>query len=139
MVDVTTAAQLPAAVREFLAQPRYAVIATINPDGSPHQAVVWYLLEDDGIILNSKVGRRWPSNAQRDPRVSITVEEGLDYAVLSGTLEEIPDPELAHEHIVTMGLRYEGPEGVARRSPVWQTQERVSFRLVLRRAEMRTG
>jgi len=139
MVDVTTAAQLPPAVREFLAQARYAVIATINPDGSPHQAVVWYLLEDDGVIVNSKVGRRWPSNALRDPRVSITIEEGLDYAVLSGTLQEIPDPRLAHEHIVTMGLRYEGPEGVARRSPVWQTQERVSFRLILRRAEMRKG
>jgi PPOX class probable F420-dependent enzyme len=139
MVELTTTAQLPPAVREFLAQPRFAVIATINPDGSPHQAVVWYLLDDDGIILNSKVGRRWPSNAQRDPRVSITVEEGLDYAVLSGTLEEIPDHELAQQHIVTMGLRYEGPAGVARRSPVWQTQERVSFRLVLRRAEMRKG
>jgi len=139
MVEVTTAAQLPPAVREFLAQPRYAVIATINSDGSPHQAVVWYLLEDDGVILNSKVGRRWPSNALRDPRVSITVEEGLDYAVLTGSLEEIPDPELAQRHIRTMGLRYEGPEGVASRSPVWQTQERVSFRLILRRAEMRKG
>lgn len=139
MVEVATAALIPPAVREFLAQPRYAVIATINPDGSPHQAVVWYLFDDKGIILNSKVGRRWPSNAQRDPRVSITVEEGLDYAVLSGALEELPDRELAQQHIVTMGLRYEGPEGVARRRPVWQTQERVSFRLILRRAEMRKG
>jgi PPOX class probable F420-dependent enzyme len=139
MVEVTTAAQAPPAVREFLARPRFAVIATINPDGSPHQAVVWYLLDDDGVILNSKVGRRWPSNAQRFPRVSITVEEGLDYAVLSGTLEKIADGELAQQHIVTMGLRYEGPEGVARRTPVWQTQERVSFRLILRRAEMRKG
>jgi PPOX class probable F420-dependent enzyme len=139
MVEVTTPVQLPPAVRGFLAQSRYAVIATINPDGSPHQAVVWYLLEEDGIILNSKVGRRWPSNALRDPRVSITVEEGLDYAVITGTLEEIPDHELAQEHIVAMGLRYEGPEGVARRGPVWQTQERVSFRLIPRRAEMRKG
>ncbi len=139
MVQVTTAAQLPPAVGEFLAQPRYAVIATINPDGSPHQAVVWYLLQDDGLILNSKVGRRWPSNAMRDSRVSITVEAGLEYAVLTGTLEKIADGELAQQHIVTMGLRYEGPEGVARRGPVWRTQERVSFRLILRRAEMREG
>jgi PPOX class probable F420-dependent enzyme len=139
VVGIERAAAIPPAVRDFLARPRYAVIATTNPDGSPHQAVVWYLLQDEGILLNSKVGRRWPSNAQRDPRVSLTVEEGLDYAVLSGTLEEIPDHELAQEHIRAMGLLYEGPEGVARRSPVWATQERVSFRLVPRRAEMRKG
>ena len=139
MVELTAAGQLPPAVREFLSQPRFAVIATINPDGSPHQAVVWYLLDDGAIILNSKVGRRWPSNAQRDPRVSLTVEEGLDYAVLTGTLEKIASGEDAQQHIVTMGLRYEGREGVARRSPVWRTQERVSFRLAPRRAEMRKG
>jgi len=139
VVDLQEAGVIPSAVREFLARPRYAVIATINPDGSPHQAVVWYMLEDGAVIVNSKVGRRWPSNALRDPRVSLTVEEGLDYAVLSGTLEEISDRELAQQHIAAMGLRYEGPEGVARRSPVWQTQERVSFRLTPRRAEMRKG
>ena len=139
MADVTTAPHIPPPVLEFLAQPRYATIATVNPDGSPHQAVVWYLLQGEEIILNSRIGRRWPSNALRDSRVSVTVEDGLDYAVLSGTLEEIPDRDLAQQHIAAMGLLYEGPEGVARRSPTWRTQERVSFRLAPRRAEMRKG
>ena len=31
-------------VRHFLETPRFAVIATINEDGTLHQTVVWYLL-----------------------------------------------------------------------------------------------
>lgn len=137
--DVKAKTAFPPDVRRFLAQPRYAVVATINPDGSPHQAVIWYLLEDDTVVLNSKVGRRWPSNALRDPRISLTVEEGLDYAVITGRLEEIPDRELAQEHIAAMAVRYDGPEAAARQVPVYRSQERISFRLAPSRAEMRKG
>lgn len=137
--DVKAKTAVPPDVRRFLAQPRYAVVATINPDGSPHQAVIWYLLEGDTVVLNSKVGRRWPSNALRDPRISLTVEEGLDYAVITGRLEEIPDRELAQEHIAAMAVRYDGPEAAARQVPVYRSQERISFRLAPSRAEMRKG
>jgi len=130
---------LPSAVRQFLAQPRYAVIATVNADGSPHQAVVWYLLEGDAIVLNSKVGRRWPDNALRDPRVSLVAEAGDDYASITGTLEEIPDREQAQEHIAAMARLYYEPGRAAEDIEVFRTQERISFRLVPRRAEMRTG
>ena len=51
----------------------------------------------------------------------------------------VVDDEENIRELLAMGLRYEGPEGVARRSPVWHTQERVSFRLTPRRAEMRKG
>jgi len=139
VVEVTTAQGIPPAVREFLAQPRYAIIATVNPDGSPHQAVVWYLLEGDTIVINSRVGRRWPENALRDPRVSLVAEDGLDYAVISGDLEEIPDRELAQQHIATMAVQYDGPEKAARQIEVYRNQERISFRLTPRRAEMRKG
>jgi len=139
VVEVTTASGIPAAVREFLAQPRYATIATVNPDGSPHQAVVWYLLQGEEIILNSRVGRRWPENALRDPRVSLIAEAGDDYATVSGTLEEIPDRELAQKHIATMAVHYDGPAKAARQVKVYRAQERISFRLIPRRAEMRKG
>ena len=139
MVEVKAGTSLPPPVRDFLAQPRYAVIATVNPDGSPHQAVVWYLLEGDMIVLNSKVGRRWPENARRDPRVSLVAEEGDDYAVVAGTLEEIAGGETAGEHIASMAFLYYGPEKAAREAAAFRTQERISFRLLPRRAEMRKG
>src|SRR6266536_2415409 len=47
--------------RTFLEQRLFAALATIDPDGAPRQAVIWYRLEDDGrILINSRIGRRWP-------------------------------------------------------------------------------
>lgn len=60
------------AVLEFLAGDRFASIATIDPDGAPRQAVVWYRLDGEEIVINSKVGRRWPTNLLRDGRISLT-------------------------------------------------------------------
>jgi hypothetical protein len=48
---------LPESVRRFLAPPQYATISTVMPDGSPHQAVVWYALADDSLMVNSRRGR----------------------------------------------------------------------------------
>jgi PPOX class probable F420-dependent enzyme len=138
MVDMTTVRGLPAGVREFLTEPRYAVISTVNPDGSPHQAVVWYLLEGDDVILNSRVGRRWPVNALRDPRVSLIAQAGDDYASITGTLEEIGGGELAQGHIAAMARRYYEPRRAAESIEEYRTHERISFRLVPRRAEMRS-
>ena len=59
----------------FLDEPRYAAIATIDPDGGPRQAVVWYLLDGDTIVINSLDGRRWPANLRRDPRISIAITD----------------------------------------------------------------
>ena len=81
--------ELDDATRAFLEAPgRFATIATIDPDGSPLQAVVWYRLEPDGsILINSLVGRRWPDNLLRDPRMSLTVEFGYDYVAMRGEAE----------------------------------------------------
>ena len=64
---------LPDHVRAFLAAPgRFATLATLDPDGTPRQAVIWYRLDADGrIVINSADGRRWPANLRRDPRCSL--------------------------------------------------------------------
>ncbi|MGH2408102.1 MAG: PPOX class F420-dependent oxidoreductase [Candidatus Limnocylindrales bacterium] len=74
-------------VRQFLTEAlRFATIATIGADGTPHLAVVWYLIDDEGVLINSLVGRRWPRELQRDPRVALTVV----------------DPEIGPERTVTI-------------------------------------
>ena len=73
MPDALVARPLPHDARRFLESHRFAVIGTTNPDNSPHQAVVWYLVERDEadirLVVNSREGRRWPSNLRRDPRL----------------------------------------------------------------------
>jgi hypothetical protein len=92
---------------------------------------VWFLLEDDdSLIINSLVGRRWPSNLRRDPRISLSVEDGLDYVTVRGSVEEIDDGQRAQADIAAMARRYETPQKaeqmIERR---FRPQHRVSFRL----------
>jgi len=64
---------LTAAQRAFLEEKRFAVVGSKNPDGSPHLAVMWYLLDGDDIVyicrsaetriisINLLVGTRLPA------------------------------------------------------------------------------
>lgn len=119
--------KLSAQVRDFLAAPRYATIATLNADGSVHQTVVWYLLRDDHLVLNSKVGRRWPTNLLRDARLSMTVEDGLDYVTLEGLAEPGDDQAQAQADIAEMAQRYDPPDAAARAIAEFRRQQRISF------------
>jgi len=81
--------------RAFLDQPLFAALATIDPDGAPRQALIWYCLEPDGrILLNSRAGRRWPANLQRDGRVALAITaagDGYAWLGLTGSVESIDD------------------------------------------------
>jgi PPOX class probable F420-dependent enzyme len=64
---------LPPEVDSFLRKPNNGVIATIQPDGSPHLAVTWYDVEDDGRILVSMDHDRLRlRNMRQEPRVALT-------------------------------------------------------------------
>ena len=121
---------IPEAIREFLAAPRFATIATIGLDGSPHQAVVWYALEGDTLYLNSRRERRWPQNLERDGRINIAVHdhEKLGHWVgLRGTAEVARTGEAAIEDIAAMARRYRGdPEG-------FRGQDRITFAVRIER------
>lgn len=114
--------------RDFITPVRYATLATINPDGSPHQTVVWYLLRDDRLVVNSLAGRRWPANLRRDPRLSLVIEQGWDYVAIVGEATEDPDPGRAQADIAELARRYEDP-GEAERliEQRFRPQRRVSF------------
>ena len=124
-------ARLEPHVRDFLNAPgRFAVLATINPDGTPLQAVVWFLVEDETLLVNSKEGRRWPTNLRRDPRCSFTVEDGWEYVAVRGTVEVLDDPEQAQSDIAAMARRYRDPEHAEEMiEQRFRPQRRVSFRL----------
>ena len=60
-------------VQRLLAEPNYAVISTLNPDGVDPGTVVWIDSEDGALAVNSAVGRTWPTNLERDPRITVLV------------------------------------------------------------------
>jgi PPOX class probable F420-dependent enzyme len=87
--------QLPDAVRSFLDAPRFAVIATINQDGTPQQSVVWYALRGDRILFNTRMGRVKDRNLRRDPRCSFCVEDEQRWVTVRGSVELDDDPAVA--------------------------------------------
>ena len=122
--------EIPQEAIRFLQRPGlFATIATINPDGTPNQAVVWYVFTDNAFLVNSREGRRWPSNLRRDPRASIAVEDGYTWVGARGEAEIIDDQEKAQAHIAALARRYrsEDPRVAEREIAAFQKQQRVSF------------
>ncbi|MBK9942737.1 MAG: PPOX class F420-dependent oxidoreductase [Kouleothrix sp.] len=105
---MTTNPTLTEAQRAFLSQPRFAVLATINADGSPQLTTMWYELQGDEIMMNTKAGRLKDRNMRRDPRVALCFEDGYSYVTISGSVRLIEDQPTAQADIRRLALRYHG-------------------------------
>ena len=122
-------------VRAFLAERRFGVAATVNPDGTPQQSVMWYDLRGDRIMMNTLVGRRKELNLKRDPRISLCVEDEYDYVTITGTATLDYDPERSQADIRALAVRYDGEEdaermvlntfGKQKRVTIYMTVEKV--------------
>ena len=118
--------------RQVLERPRrFAVLSTVGRDGAPHQAVVWYTLVEDGVLVNSRPERVWPTNLRRDPRFSLLVEDGYEWVSIRGRAEPLADPAQAVEDIVAMARRYHAaePAKMERTIAKFRSQARESFLL----------
>ncbi len=80
--------------RRLLDGKNYAVIATVNPDGSPQTSVVWVGRDGDDLVFSTVEGRVKHRNMLQDPRVSVTVIDSSDpenYVELRGRVSMTPD------------------------------------------------
>ena len=117
--------------RAFLDEVRYAVVGTLDGDGSIQQTVVWFIREGDELRFTVAAGSAKARNLRRNPAIALTVEDGARYLTVSGTaVLEPADPDLR----MRLAVRYLGLERasgwVARRAHV----ERASVRVTGRRA-----
>jgi PPOX class probable F420-dependent enzyme len=129
---------LPDRTRAFLRRERlYATISTLDEDGGPRQAVTWYRVDGDEIVINSLVGRRWPTNLLRDPRIAVAVIDpapGENWVGLTGIARAVTDQATAQADIAEMARRYEPGEPEAAERRIRETfgrQERISFRVTV--------
>jgi len=129
-----TTTPLPDHVRAFLAEPRYATVATTDANGAPRQAVIWYLLDGDTIVINSLDGRLWPTNLRRNPHVSIavTAADREEWVGITGTVQVVDDQDQAQADIAAMARRYHTRNPAQADDLIknrFQPQRRVSFRV----------
>ncbi len=129
----TAGPPLPDRIRTFLDDERFATISTIDLDGAPRQAVVWYTLDGEEFVINSRVGRRWPTNLLRDPRIAFSVIDAADgqrWAGLTATVRPITDRATTQGDIAGMARRYgaDDPDEVSQSIAGFESQDRISFR-----------
>ena len=127
-------------VRAFLEQPRFAVMATINKSGTPQLTVMWYALapDTDTIILNATRGLLKERNLRRDPRLSLSVEDGQRFVTLSGRAELIEDRAQQEREVnLLIAPRYIGQRLGARRWEAIKGSDRIGIHMRVERVYAR--
>ncbi|WP_198961474.1 TIGR03618 family F420-dependent PPOX class oxidoreductase [Pseudonocardia sp. MH-G8] len=124
----------PAKLRRLLDRPVFATVATVQPDGSPHQSVVWVTRDGDDVLFAVAVGSRKERNLRRDPRVSVLLtppEAPYTYAAVHGRATMREDGAGALRD--ALAVKYTGatyaehnPEAAARNGEVAMTVVRVA-------------
>jgi PPOX class probable F420-dependent enzyme len=87
----------------------YAVLATVNADGSPQTSVVWIGRDGGDLLFSTVAGRVKHRNMERDPRVSVSVIDSADpenYVELRGRVTMTPD--LGRELDTQLSWKYDG-------------------------------
>ena len=127
-------AELSDKARAFLQDKRFAVLGTINPDSTPQLSAMWYELDGDEIVMNTKVGRVKERNLRRDLRISICIEDGYNYLTLSGTARLIDDQETTQADIKRLATRYHNAEKAEQMTrDTFSKQQRVTIRMPIER------
>jgi PPOX class probable F420-dependent enzyme len=113
---------------ELLKAKNFCNVSTLRADGSVHAAPVWVDIEDGKPTLNSAEGRSWPRNLERDPRVTLTVqnlENPYEYVEVRGKVVERTH-DGADEHIDALAKKYLGQDTYPYRQP---GEQRVIIRV----------
>lgn len=103
-----------AEIDTYIAQHRTAVMATVAPSGTPHVVAMWYAVVDGAIWFETKAKSQKARNLQRDPTMTILLEDGETYDQLRGVAMEgrgilVDDPDALWQVGVSIWERYNGP------------------------------
>jgi PPOX class probable F420-dependent enzyme len=121
-------AKIEGRAEELLRDKNFAHIATLRADGSVQVAPTWVDVQDGQPVVNTAEGRAWPRNLERDPRITLEVqnmENPYEYAEIRGRVAEITR-EGADEHINSLAKKYLGQDEYPYRQP---GEQRVIVRI----------
>ena len=100
----------------FLRGSRKVQVATLGADGAPHLTTLFHVVDDRGRIAFWTYGRSQKiRNLERDPRISLLVEDGEDYFELRGvsvrgTAELVRDRDAVRDVGIAVALRMLGAD-----------------------------
>ena len=105
--------------QELLSDKNFCTVSTIRADGSVQSVPVWVDVQDGTPILNTARGRAWPNNIERDPRVTLCVQNlqnPYEYVTIRGRVSELTH-DGADAHIDAMAKKYMGVDEYPMRQP----------------------
>jgi PPOX class probable F420-dependent enzyme len=104
---------------ELLQAKNFCNVSTINPDGSVLAVPVWVDVQEGKAVVNTAEGRTWPRNLERDPRVTMTVqnlENPYEYVTIRGRVAERTH-DGADAHIDALAKKYLDQDSYPYRQP----------------------
>jgi len=135
-------------MEKFLAESHLARIATIKPHGTPHVTPVWYLWQNNQLLISIVMNSVKAGNIRQNNKVAVTIDTPTNFGkgvIIEGTanIEEIPEEllkqicqryvkeedlekylEYAHTHYSSILLRI-NPEKIMTwdylKDPFWTT------------------
>ena len=113
----------------FLSEPQVGVLATVDGRGRPHAMPIWYLYENDEIIISAGRGSQKHRNLERNPWATLVVDrrETPYYALMVRGKAEV-GPPLDFEGELRMASRYLGDEAGRRYVESIQGRDGISIR-----------
>jgi PPOX class probable F420-dependent enzyme len=120
----------------FIAASKTIIINSIGPGGYPHPMPMWFAVDPDGTVrMTTFRASQKVKNIQRDPRVSLLVESGEEYAelmgvVLYGKARIVDDIEVVKETLVMCTTRFGAPLDAAAREGMLKVMERTAAKRV---------
>ncbi len=87
----------PGEQRDLIDSERIVVVSTIGPRGWPHSMPLWYVPREGEIWIYTYAKSQKVKNLERDPRATLLVETGHEYAELRG-VEIEAEAEVHRDH-----------------------------------------
>jgi PPOX class probable F420-dependent enzyme len=99
--------------RDLIDAERIVVVSTIGLRGWPHSMPLWYVPRDGEIWIYTYAKSQKVRNLERDPRATLLIETGHEYAELRGVEIEAEaeihrDPDAVFELAKELTARYAG-------------------------------
>jgi len=133
---------LPQSTHRVFDEPKDVTLITIDPDGSPHAAMVWVGRDGDDLLIGVEERHRKTRNLRRDPRVTLVLQDdrtsprGLtQYLVVRGTAKLERDPQRYKELMDRLSKKYLGRDEF----PFWSEEVAANATVVRVVADRVTG
>ena len=93
----------PEELEAFIEEQKSLQVATINQDGTPHLSTLWFAVVDGDIVFETYTKSQKIKNLERDNRIALLMEDGLEYeklrgVAINGYAELHTDPEVVHRY-----------------------------------------